>query len=200
MKKKDVIDFCFVAYEKYQAVLTPLKRKSIYGERKIIPLDSNDEECRRVFYDENDMTLYPKKATGLCKLNEDGTIYEADKNGIQDENEKSKEDELDVLHFSEMTEDFARYYIDYEVEKVYTLQGFDSHAIATLIGEKIFTEKKSDIYRQIWIFQRNGTVFMVHGNIKGEGDYAEKNTGYQIDDQSLVSDISDLDDIDFEMF
>ncbi len=209
MKKKGLTDFRFncydehhhyMGYEKYQALLVPLKRKCIYGERKIIPLDSNDEECNRVFYDENDMTLYPQKATGLCRLNKDGTIYTAEKNDIGKAEKKQNEDVIEEVVLSEMKESFAKYYINFEAEKVYSLQGYDTYAISALLGDRIFNEESVSGKRRIWIFQRKENVFLVCGKTKDEGPFAEKNMGYQIDDQPLLSDVSDLDDLDFEMY
>ena len=210
MKKKGVTDFCFIFYddnhhykgsENYQAMLVPLKRKSIYGERKIIPLDKDNIECSRVFYDENDMTLYPKKAIGLCKLNQDGTIYAAEKNEPQEKESASQKNAgIENINLSEMKKDTAKFYINLEAEKIYTLESYDTYAIAALIGEKIFYEEFSGGQRRIWMFQRKGTVFVICGTVRENGTFAEKNIGYQIDDQPLVSDISDLDDIDFEMF
>ena len=46
--------------EAYTAELVPLKRKSIYGDRKVIAIDKEDKECSRIMYDESDMTLFPK--------------------------------------------------------------------------------------------------------------------------------------------
>lgn len=196
MNKNETFTF-IINGEYYRANLVPLKRKSIYGERKVIALDKNDNECIRVFYDEDDMSLYPKKATGLCKLNKDGTIYSAPAKQSTDKKQQSDDTrvELELLQDS-----WAKYYLSYEVKDVYTLEGLDTSVLATLIGEKIFNQKKFGAPHS-WMFQRNGTVFFVCAKPSSNfGDYAEKNLGYQVDDQPLVSDVTELDDIDFEMF
>ena len=214
MTKDEGTNICFTfydnqnrykGYEYYKAKLVPLKRKSIYGERRVIPLDANNEECNRVFYDELDMTLYPKKAIGLCKLNEDGTLYsekeqaaEAQKNKKQD-TDKSQ-NLFKELQLKEMSPNSASFYLSYEVDKVYTLNGYDSTTIANIIGEKLFEVGGCSCFCSSWMFQRNGTVFLLIRKKENEGDYAEKNMGYQIDDEPLISDITELDDIDFAMF
>ena len=65
MCEKNLITFRFKdTCEEYSAELVPLKRKSIYGERKVLALDKDDNECSRIMYDESDMTLFPKKSLG----------------------------------------------------------------------------------------------------------------------------------------
>ena len=196
MTKNETFTF-IINGEYYRANLVPLKRKSIYGERKVVALDKNDNECVRVFYDENDMSLYPKKATGLCKLNKDGTIYSAPAKQSADKKQHADDTTFELEAISDYS---VKSYLSDEVKDVYTLQGQDTSVLATLIGEKIFSQKKFGAPHS-WIFQRNGTVFFVCAKpSRNFGDYAEKNLGYQVDDQPLVSDVTELDDIDFEMF
>ena len=188
-------------YECYKAMLVPLKRKNIYGERRVVPLDANNDECSRVFYDERDMTLYPKKSTGLCKLNEDGTLYsgkeqKAQKNNDQDTDMASIR--LKELKLSPMWGCLS--HLNYTVDNVYTLSGYDSITLASIIGENLFEVSGYSIYNNTWMFQRNGTVFLLSSKKRTAGKYAEKNMGYQIDDEPLISDITELDDIDFAMF
>ena len=75
MAKKNMVTFSFEEGGSYSAELLPLKRKTVYGERKIIAVDKEGQECGRILYDESSMTLYPKKSIGLCKLNQEGKIY-----------------------------------------------------------------------------------------------------------------------------
>ena len=79
---------------------------------------------------------------------------------------------------------------------VYTLEGYDAVEVARRIGEKIFRYKNRDL-----LFQRKGRVFWLKPN-KGfqVGEYAEKSIGYQADDEPIISDITSLDEIDFDMF
>ena len=75
MAKKNIVTLSFEEGGNYSAELIPLKRKTIYGERKIIAVDKEGQECKRILYDESDMTLFPKNSVGICKLDEEGKIY-----------------------------------------------------------------------------------------------------------------------------
>lgn len=193
MPRKNIITFSFGRGE-FSAEAVPLKRKSIYGERKIIALDKENHECKRILYDESDMTLFPKKTIGTCRLNEEGKIYSK----APDESKTGSEyrrDEKDWYIFEELTED-SLFLEPIEAQEVYTLQGYDVLTVVRLIGERIFQYKCGDL-----LFQRNGTVFLVKRKRGlGYGTYAEKNTDYQPDDEPIVSDINSVDDIDFDMF
>ncbi len=213
MVKDAIFDISFALYEhylykgseNYRAKLVALKRKSIYGERKVIALDKDGNECNRVFYDEKDMTLYPKKATGICKITGDGKMY-TEKSGDKEVQRNSVMDKVDyagIVHLkvSQVDTNCSIYEMEEEAENIFVLEEYDSKVIAQFIGDKIFTNGIDGYFH---IFQRNGTVFLVLHKQKGEklikGSWAEKNMGYQIDDQPLVSDITELDDIDFAMF
>jgi len=193
MPRKNIITFSF-GRGKFSAEAVPLKRKSIYGERKIIALDKENHECKRILYDESDMTLFPKKTIGTCRLNEEGKIYSK----APDESKTGSEyrrDEKDWYIFEELTED-SLFLEPIEAQEVYTLQGYDVLTVVRVIGERIFRYKCGDL-----LFQRNGTVFLVKRKRGQEGGtYAEKNTDYQPDDEPIVSDINSVDDIDFDMF
>ena len=54
--------------EAYTAELVPLKRKSIYGDRKVIAIDKEDKECRSRSwkYKEKDSPLGPPKGVWPC--------------------------------------------------------------------------------------------------------------------------------------
>ena len=208
MVKDAIFDISFALYEhhlykgseNYRAKLVALKRKSIYGERKVIALDKDGNECNRVFYDEKDMTLYPKKATGICKITGDGKMY-TEKSGDKEVQRNSVMDKVDyagIVHLkvSQVDPNCSVYKMEEEAENIFVLEEYDSKVIAQFIGDKIFSAYNCKI------FQRNGTAFLVLNKCESvsRGDFAEKNMGYQIDDQPLVSDITELDDIDFAMF
>lgn len=196
MSEKNTIIFSFEeSREKYSAELIPLKRKTIYGERKVIAVDKENNECSRILYDESDMTLFPKKSIGTCRLDAEGKLY----SGREDRNEKTESDYGDYWKNSDSLREVpadSRFLLPDEAKAVYTLEGGDTLIVLNRIGEKIFRYKNRDL-----VFQRNGKVFWIKP-VDGmqPGDFAEKSVGYQPDDQPIVSDITDLDDINFDMF
>lgn len=181
--------------EAYTAELVPLKRRSIYGDCKVIAIDKEDKECSRIMYDESDMTLFPKKSLGICRLDEEGKIYSG----------KENKEEMPVSEYSgywkfndclhEIPED-KRGLGSSNAKAVYTLNGGDTLILSRLIGEKLFLYKGSDL-----VFQRKGTIFWIKPEKEVRpGEFAKRGKDYQPDDQPIVSDITDLDDIDFDMF
>ena len=196
MAKKNMVTFSFEEGGSYSAMLLPLKRKTIYGERKIIAVDKDGQECNRILYDESSMTLYPKKSIGLCKLNQEGKIYvkKAEEPEFKKESEYSDYYAFDD-RLKEISKDDACFN-PVEAKDIYTLEGYDAVEAARRIGEKIFRYKNRDL-----VFQRKGRVFWIKPDKEMQpGDYAEKSVGYQADDEPIVSDITSLDDIDFDMF
>lgn len=196
MAKKNIVTLSFEEGGNYSAELIPLKRKTIYGERKIIAVDKEGQECKRILYDESDMTLLPKNSVGICKLDEEGKIYVKNP---EEENLKKEGEYSDYFAYDnrliEISEDDAYLYPSV-AKDVYTLEGYDAVEVARRIGEKIFRYKHRDL-----VFQRKGRVFWLKPN-KGfqVGEYAEKSIGYQADDEPIISDITSLDEIDFDMF
>ena len=196
MAKKKIVTLSFEEGGNYSAELIPLKRKTIYGERKIIAVDKEGQECKRILYDESDMTLLPKNSVGICKLDEEGKIYVKNP---EEENLKKEGEYSDYFandnRLIEISEDNAHLYPSV-AKDVYTLEGYDAVEVARRIGEKIFRYKHRDL-----VFQRKGRVFWLKPN-KGfqVGEYAEKSIGYQADDEPIISDITSLDEIDFDMF
>ncbi|MBP3561984.1 MAG: hypothetical protein J6J67_05735 [Treponema sp.] len=196
MAKKNMVKLSFEEGGNYSAELIPLKRKTIYGERKIIAVDKEGQECKRILYDESDMTLLPKNSVGICKLDEEGKIYVKNP---EEENFKKEGEYSDYFandnRLIEISEDDAYLYPSV-AKDVYTLEGYDAVEVARRIGEKIFRYKNRDL-----VFQRKGCVFWLKPN-KGVqvGIYAEKSIGYQADDEPIISDITSLDEIDFDMF
>lgn len=196
MAKKNIVTLSFEEGGNYSAELIPLKRKTIYGERKIIAVDKEGQECKRILYDESDMTLFPKNSVGICKLDEEGKIYVKNP---EEENFKKEGEYSDYFanddRLIEISEDDA-YLYPRVAKDVYTLEGYDAVEVARRIGEKIFRYKNRDL-----VFQRKGRVFWLKPN-KGfqVGEYAEKSIGYQADDEPIISDITSLDEIDFDMF
>lgn len=196
MAKKNIVTLSFEEGGNYSAELIPLKRKTIYGERKIIAVDKEGQECKRILYDESDMTLLPKNSVGICKLDEEGKIYVKNP---EEENFKKEGEYSDYFandnRLIEISEDNAHLYPSV-AKDVYTLEGYDAVEVARRIGEKIFRYKNRDL-----VFQRKGRVFWLKPN-KGfqVGIYAEKSIGYQADDEPIISDITSLDEIDFDMF
>lgn len=196
MAKKNIVTLSFEEGGNYSAELIPLKRKTIYGERKIIAVDKEGQECKRILYDESDMTLFPKNSVGICKLDEEGKIYVKNP---EEENFKKEGEYSDYFandnRLIEISEDKAHLYPSV-AKDVYTLEGYDAVEVARRIGEKIFRYKNRDL-----VFQRKGRVFWLKPN-KGfqVGIYAEKSIGYQADDEPIISDITSLDEIDFDMF
>ena len=196
MAKKNIVTLSFEEGGNYSAELIPLKRKTIYGERKIIAVDKEGQECKRILYDESDMTLLPKNSVGICKLDEEGKIYVKNP---EEENFKKEGEYSDYFandnRLIEISEDNAHLYPSV-AKDVYTLEGYDAVEVARRIGEKIFRYKHRDL-----VFQRKGRVFWLKPN-KGfqVGIYAEKSIGYQADDEPIISDITSLDEIDFDMF
>ena len=181
--------------EAYTAELVPLKRKSIYGDRKVIAIDKEDKECSRIMYDESDMTLFPKKSLGICRLDEEGKIY----SGKENKEERPVSEYSDYWKFNdclhEIPED-KRGLGPSNAKAVYTLNGGDTLILSRLIGEKLFLYKGSDL-----VFQRKGTIFWIKPEKEVRpGEFAKRGKDYQPDDQPIVSEITDLDDIDFDMF
>lgn len=195
MNEKNLITVTFPwSCEKYTAELVPLKRKSIYGDRKVIAIDTEDKECKRIMYDESDMTLFPQKSLGLCRLDKEGKLFsgkESKKETVSEYNEYWKyHDTLEEIPADK------KGLSPTNAKAVYTLNGGDSLILSKLIGEKLFLYKGSDL-----VFQRKGCIFWIKPE-KGvrPGEYAQKDTCYQPDDQPIVADVTDLDDIDFDMF
>ena len=181
--------------EAYTAELVPLKRKSIYGDRKVIAIDKEDKECSRIMYDESDMTIFPKKSLGICRLDEAGKIY----SGKDAKEEEALSEYSEYWKYNDCLQEIPadkRGLGPSNAKAVYTLDGGDTLILSKLIGEKLFLYKGSDL-----VFQRNGRIFWIKPE-KGvrPGEFAKRGKDYQPDDQPIVSDITDLDDIDFDMF
>ena len=196
----------------YKAELVTINRKTIYGQRKILARDKDSNECFRALYDENDMTLYPQKSIGSCRLNKDGTIYKKkiSKKSTSFINEFCKNFKYEGKKPWEDKMEFRISYFNF-IEKypsyIYTLKGPDVAELAQRIGTDIYSSDRSFIgsysdrrYFTPVLFQRNSIIFLVMYEAMNCGDYAEKSISYQLDDISLLTDFESLDEIDFAMF
>ena len=71
----------------YTVMLTPLKRKSIYGQRKIVAKNSDDSECSKAYLSEYGTEIYQKGATSNCKIDKNGNAYVNGKTNQDEESE-----------------------------------------------------------------------------------------------------------------
>ena len=63
----------------YQFEKKVLNRKKIYGEKKIIPVDKNGNECDRGYLNETGTSLYLSKCSSFCELTDEGLYVEKPK-------------------------------------------------------------------------------------------------------------------------
>ena len=200
MTTKNKINFRFNYEGRYSGELVPFNRKTIYGERKILAFDKDNNCCDRILYDEADMTLFPKKSTGICRFTKDGRICNSKAAETEQYSNGQNyaswiwEDEA-FFNLEELSPDEIFKIFPYAANCVYTLQGESALSVANEIGEKIYHRNYRD-----FVFQRNGIVFWVKCKTDCFGDYAEKEDRYSLDGEQIESDITNVDEIDFELF
>lgn len=192
----------------YTVMLSPLKRKSIYGERKIVAKNADNSECVKAYLSENGTELYPKGATSLCKTDKDGNAYISGKTAqdnveeITDYFASPKELQNELYRYSPKGREFTASMLSSfcgDVTGTYTLEDFDQAMVAEVIGNEIYQYDLAtgkNTYKKSLVFQRNGTVFLLtyeDGSVRA----AKRNSPPELDDSPVYS---DLDQIDFEMF
>lgn len=192
----------------YTVMLTPLKRKSIYGERKIIAKNADNSECVKAYLSENGTELYPNGATSLCKIDNEGNAYISKKAAQDNVEEKTdyyatpKELQAELYRYSPSGREFTTSMLSTfcgAVTDVYTLEDFDQAMLAEVIDNEIYQYDLAtgkNTFKKSLVFQRDGTVFLLtyeSGSIKA----AKRNAPPEVDDTPVYA---DLDQIDFEMF
>lgn len=192
----------------YTVILSPLKRKSIYGERKLVAKNADGSECVKAYLSENGTELYPKGSTSSCKIDKDGNAFTQQKI-FQDENNLEESDysisddcKNEIYRFSpegrELTEGFINTFCG-SVTGIYTLEDLDQAALAETIGNEVYQynlQSANNNYKNSLVFQRNGKVFLLtyeDGIIRP----AKRTSPPQVDDVPVYA---DLEQIDFEMF
>jgi hypothetical protein len=131
-----------------------LNRKKIYGEKKIVPLDKEGQECKRGYLNENGNKVYLSDCYSYCKFDDDGQYKQKEK--------KLPATDEGFVRFKE-TDDISQLSLLFMPNQVYVLEGEESYSLAFEIKDKIFSS-----YGQI-IFQRNGNLFLIE-----ESDAYEK--------------------------
>ena len=192
----------------YTVILKALKRKSIYGERKIVALNTDESECSKAYLSENGTEVFPKGATASCKIDSDGNAYLKDRVS-QDEEEAGLGEtfcyraiEREALRFSPEGREFDESGLASfcgEVTGVYTLEDLDQAALAEAIGTGIYhydLQTGKGTIKTAMVFQRDGVVFLLTYE-KGMSEPARRNAPPSLDDAPVFA---DLDQIDFEMF
>jgi hypothetical protein len=133
-----------------------LNRKKIYGEKKIVPLDKEGQECKRGYLNENGNKIYLSDCYSYCKLDDNGQYKQKEKSPATDEG---------FVRFRE-TDDISQLSLLFMPNQVYVLEGEESYSLAFEIKDKIFSSYHfsnsnfSSYYDQI-IFQRNGNLFLI---------------------------------------
>lgn len=211
------IIFCFTKWcgENYTVELVPLKRKSIYGERKIAVLDSENKECKSCYLGRNGSQIYPSGGTTICSFNDDGTYKEskpskADDSEVADfesgygDNQYSSFQIPNLLEEYRNQNNFLATNLVYPIKAVYTLEEYDVYQLLEMIGEKIFTfsfySKPKSQGEISFIFKRNEKLFMTitdYKNYSTHTEYSSQKKINKMNDNLVVYDT--LDDIDFEI-
>ena len=57
----------YILGDYYQFEKKVLNRKKIYGEKKIIPVDKNGNECDKSYLNETGTSLYLSKCSSFCE-------------------------------------------------------------------------------------------------------------------------------------
>lgn len=183
--------------------LSPLKRKSIYGERKLVAKTGSGRECAKAYLSEAGTEIFPKGATSICKIDSNGNAYE-EKNEPQDYapefqyRENVDRNDMYRITKDELTVDFMNTFCGH-ITAIYTLEDFDQAELIEILGDKIYFYKLPDgkgYCKNSLVFQRKGKIFLLVYE-PGRVENVKRDEPTQIDDIPLVA---DLDSIDFEMF
>lgn len=192
----------------YTVMLTPLKRKSIYGQRKIVAKNVDDSECTKAYLSENGTEIYPKGSTSNCKIDKNGKAYV---NAKTSQDEEVLEDSIygsrnemntELYRFSPEGQELTLSSINTfcgEVTGIYTLEDFDQAELTEIIGDEVYRYNLAtgkDQFKTSLVFQRNGIVFLLTYE-EGVIQAARRTSPPPVDDVPVYA---DLDQIDFEMF
>ena len=172
----------------YQFEKKVLNRKKIYGEKKIIPVDKNGNECDKGYLNETGTSLYLSKCSSFCELTDEGLYVEKPKT-------QKKLDE--TLRFEEEKSSyFSQYSLLFITKQAYILEGPESYRLAYDIGDKIFKNYNGDKF----LFQRNGTLFLITKD--NMSDYYKNDTFVGKDTNPFFEEVpffcNSIDEIDFE--
>ena len=149
----------FILGNRYTFNRKVLNRKKIYGEKKIVPLDKEGQECKRGYLNENGNKVYLSDCYSYCKLDDNGQYKQKEKSPATDEG---------FVSFRK-TDDISQLSLLFMPNQVYVLEGEESYSLAFEIKDKIFSSYReehfsnwnfSSYYDQI-IFQRNGNLFLI---------------------------------------
>lgn len=192
----------------YTVILSPLKRKSIYGQRKIVAKNADDSECTKAYLSESGTEIYPKGSTSNCKIDKNGNAYV---NGKISQDEQFQEESYcgtlsemncELYRFSPEGQELTLSSINTfcgEVTGIYTLEDFDQAELVEIIGDEVYRYNlatKKDQFKTSLVFQRNGIVFLLTYE-EGRIQAAKRTSPPPVDDVPVYA---DLDKIDFEMF
>ena len=84
--------------------------------------------------------------------------------------------------------------------EMFYILGYDDEAAIEFRTAELLSEGTDCNELKFCVYNKLASFNINSYNWENYDDFAEKNMGYQIDDQPLVSDITELDDIDFAMF
>ena len=150
----------FILGNRYTFNRKVLNRKKIYGEKKIVPLDKEGQECKRAYLNENGNKVYLSDCYSYCGLDCNGQYKQKEKKSLATDNT--------VVYFRE-TDDISQLSLLFMPKQVYVLEGEESFSLAFEIKDKIFSSSceehysnsySSSYYKQI-LFQRNGNLFLI---------------------------------------
>lgn len=199
----------------FQVYMKPLKRKAIYGERVVVPLDSENFECRNAFIDEDSIGIYPNQAVSICKINEEGKMYVPEKTSYRHGREIISSGSYSSIRSNSYSDSFAcdnklvnrsaeidfGYFLNLD-RLIYTLEGLDQMALAEHLGNEMYTFDFIPIHdapaQNAYVFARGQNIFL----IIGKGSYFSPEP-ISLDDRGNQSGENldfDFDDIDFDMF
>lgn len=178
----------YILGDYYQFEKKVLNRKKIYGEKKIIPVDKNGNECDKGYLNETGTSLYLSKCSSFCELTDEGLYVEKPKT-------QKKLD--DTLSFKEENSSyFSQNSLLFITKQAYILEGPESYRLAYDIGDKIFKSYNGDKF----LFQRNGTLFLITKD--NMSDYYKNDTFVGKDTNPFFEEVpflcNSIDEIDFE--
>lgn len=191
-----------------KANLCVLNRKNIYGERKIIPVDKDQQECKKAYSDENGKILIPSGGTAFYKDKEstDRTDFSYVQTSFSSNEEENAYTSFEKINRCKKInrDNICGTDLLLKPKAVYRLEGFDQYNFENRIGEDIYAfnfvyKRKGPVY-PAHVFCRQGTTFLVVYNQDtafGNWNFLEKGQVFQTDDEELAV---ELDDIDFDMF
>jgi len=138
-------------------------RKTIYGSRKIIALDKDGNECKKVRLSFDGTQTFPSGGIGYEKLCNDGSIYENKDSekleAAQKENHHFKLGEHKYF-FSKVETDFQlNQFFEKEIEKLYVLEGINSQELIQYVSSDFF-EISLNQFRKGYLFARKGKLFL----------------------------------------